>query len=72
MKHVYTLLYISLTNELISGSYPSLLQIWSSPSSDFKEKQKIQTSADIMSLCQINENRNDSKRKEFASGHDKS
>jgi hypothetical protein len=82
VKYVVTLLYISLTNELISGSNfsssPSigLLQIWSpsssssSSSSDFVEKQKIQTSSTIGPLCHINENRNnDSKRIEFASGH---
>jgi hypothetical protein len=74
------LLYISLTNELIFGSsiYPSLLQIWSpsSPSSssssfssDFVERQKIETYSGIYSLCQIN--RNDTNRRiEFASGHE--
>jgi hypothetical protein len=74
VKGVQTLLYITLTNELISGSTSySLLQIWSpssssSSSSDFVEKQKIETpSSCIESLCQIN--RNDSKRIEFASGH---
>jgi WD40 repeat protein len=70
VKDVSTLLYISLTNELISGSSslssPSLLQIWSSSSYDFVQRQKIQTSSGIESLCQINGN--DSKRIEFASG----
>jgi hypothetical protein len=72
---VETLLYIPLTNELISGSYsyPSPLQIWSpspSSSSNFVERQKIEIpySRGIWSLCQINETRNDS-RIEFASGH---
>jgi hypothetical protein len=65
------LLYISLTNELIFGSY-SLLQIWSPSSSssscsDFKERQKIEISSSIWSLCQIN--KNDTNRIEFASGH---
>jgi hypothetical protein len=69
---VHRLLYISQTNELIFGSPSSLLQIWSSPSSfsssssDFVKKQKIETSSRIWSLCQLNENRN---RIEFASGH---
>jgi WD40 repeat protein len=74
VKNVQILLYISLTNELISGSSsPSLLHIWSpssssffSSSSDFVERQKIQTPSDIRSLCQLNENKN---RIEFASGH---
>jgi hypothetical protein len=72
---VHRLLYISLTNELIYVSevfcYPPLLQIWSpsSSSSDFVEKQKIQASSGIRSLCQIN--KNDTKIIEFASGHDK-
>jgi hypothetical protein len=71
LNNVWRLLYISQTNELISGSHSSLLQIWSSPSSssssDFVEKQKIKTSSSyIYSLCLINENRN---RIEFASGH---
>jgi hypothetical protein len=74
---VSELLYISHTNELISGShsFPSLLQIWSpisSSSSDlnFVEKQKIQTSSRIYSLRQINEYKNnDSKRIKFASSH---
>jgi hypothetical protein len=75
---VERLLYISQTNELISGSNSSpsyLLQIWStspssssssSSSSDFVERQKIETSSGIWSLCQLKENRN---RIEFASGH---
>jgi hypothetical protein len=68
---VKTLLYISQTNELIFGSWSSsLLQIWSSSSSSssskYVEKQKIETSDSIWSLCQLNENRN---RIEFASGH---
>jgi hypothetical protein len=75
VNYVSRLLYISQTNELISGSPSSLLQIWLSPSSssssssssNFVETQKIQTSSsDIRSLCQLNENRN---RIEFASGH---
>jgi hypothetical protein len=74
VMNVSRLLYISLTNELISGSHSSLLQIWSSSStsstSDLVEKQKIQTPSWVYSLCQINETRNnDSKRIEFASGH---
>jgi hypothetical protein len=73
--NVWRLLYISLTNELIFGfgSYTtSLLHIWSSPSpsssssSDFVERQIIETSSRIWSLCQLNETRN---RIEFASGH---
>jgi hypothetical protein len=82
VKHNYKLLYISLTNELISGSYPfssPLLQIWSSSSSssspsspssssDFVVRQKIKTTSPIWSLCQINKN-DTSKRIEFASGH---
>jgi hypothetical protein len=79
VKDVKTLLYISLTNELISGSFSfdSPLQIWSpspssssssSSSSDFVERQTIQRAYNIESLCQIN--RNDSRsRIEFASGH---
>ncbi len=78
---VYRLLYISQTNELISGSdsFPSsLLQIWStspsssssSSSSDFVERQKIKTSSPIYSLCQINRNDTKSRRIEFASGHE--
>jgi hypothetical protein len=73
VKGVWRLLYISQTNELIFDSDNSLLQIWSSPSSsssssDFVERQKIQTSSSgIYSLCQLNDsNRN---RIEFASGH---
>jgi hypothetical protein len=70
VKGVSKLLYISQTNELIFGSsYPSLLHIWSSPSSsssDFVKKQKIHPSSSIYSLCQLNENKN---RIEFASGH---
>jgi hypothetical protein len=71
VKGVCRLLYISQTNELIFESYPSpLLQIWSpssSSSSNFVEKQKIETSSCIYSLCQLNDsNRN---RIEFASGH---
>ncbi len=75
VKGVLRILYISRTNELISGSnyYPSLLQIWSpspsSSSSDFVERQKIETSSKIVSLCQINENDTKS-RIEFASGHE--
>ncbi len=69
--YVQRLLFISLTNELIFCS-SCLLQIWSpspSSSSDFVEKQKIEASPfSICSLCQINENRNDSKI-EFASSH---
>ena len=68
---VKTLLYISQTNELISRS-SSLLQIWSpssSSSSDFVERQKIEASSPIMSLCQINKNDTKSRRIEFASGH---
>jgi hypothetical protein len=74
VKGVSRLLYISQTNELIFGSNysPSLLQIWSSSSSssssDFVERQKIETSSSICSLCQLNETRN---RIEFASGHTK-
>jgi hypothetical protein len=76
VRCVLRLLYISQTNELIfeSSSPSSLLQIWStsppssSSSSDFVEKQKIETSSWISSLCQLNRN-NDSKRIEFASGH---
>jgi hypothetical protein len=69
LKYVDRLLYISQTNELIFNSYPSLLQIWSSSSSNFVERQKIQTSSScICSLCQLKENRN---RIEFASGHTK-
>jgi WD40 repeat protein len=79
VNDVDRLLYISLTNELISGSwsdYPSsLLQIWSpsssssSFSSKFVERQKIETYSGIYSLCQIN--RNDTNRRiEFASGHE--
>jgi len=68
---VETLIYISLANELISGStsYSYLLQIWSpsSSSSDFVEKQKIQIPSEIVSLCQIN--KNDSNRIEFAIGN---
>ena len=73
---VQTLLYISLTNELIFGSdsYPSyLLQIWSpssSSSSDFVKGQKIEISFPIMSLCQINRNDTKSRRIDFASGHE--
>ncbi len=77
VKDVVTLLYITHTNELIfaSDSSSSLLQIWSpsspssSSSSDFVEKQKIETSSSwIRSLCQIN--RNESRNRiEFASGH---
>jgi WD40 repeat protein len=69
LKDVDRLLYISQTNELIFASSPSLLlQIWSSSSSsDFVERQKIQTSSCIHSLCQLNDsNRN---RIEFASSH---
>ncbi len=70
--NVSGLFYISITNELISGS-GFHLQIWSqsSSSSDFAERQTIQiSSSPICSLCQINENNNnDSKRIEFASGH---
>jgi hypothetical protein len=72
--NVSRLLYISKTNELISGSSsPYLLHIWSpspsssSSSSDFVERQKIQTYSCIYSLCHLNENKN---RIEFASGHD--
>jgi hypothetical protein len=73
VKDVVTLLYISQTNELIfaSDSSYSFLKIWSSPfassSSDFVERQKIETSSSwVRSLCQLNENIN---RIEFASGH---
>jgi hypothetical protein len=74
VKGFRTLIYISLTNELISGSWsrPSLLQIWSplSSSSYFAETQKLKTTTSgIVSLCEIN--RNDSNRIEFASGHTK-
>ncbi len=73
VERVWTLVYMSLTNELISGSSsPSLLQIWSpssSSSSDFVERQKIQASSKIYSLSRINEINKDSKRIEFASGH---
>jgi hypothetical protein len=73
---VHRLLYIPLTNELIFGSWLSLLQIWSPSSSIFtskyKKRQKIEipSSSSIWSLCQINKN-NDTKsrRIEFASGH---
>jgi hypothetical protein len=75
VQGVSRLLYISLTNELISGSHSSsLLQIWSpsssssSSSSDFVKRQKIETSSGIYSLCHLNRN-NDSRRVEFASGH---
>jgi hypothetical protein len=85
VNHVYRLLYISQTNELIFNSdrdlnlikklfsYPYRLHIWSSSSSsssssDFVEKQEIETSDYIHSLCQLNENKN---RIEFASGHTK-
>jgi hypothetical protein len=66
VKGVQALIYISLTNELIfESSY--LLQIWfpssSSSSSDFVERQKIETSSRIWSLCQINKN-DDSTREE--------
>ena len=57
---------------MISGTYTSLLHIWSSPSSsssDFVERQKIQTSSSIKSLCQINRNDSNRRRIEFASGH---
>jgi hypothetical protein len=71
VKYVLRLLYISQTNELIFNSdSPYLLHIWSSPSSsssNFVERQKIEISDSIYSLCQLNENRN---RIEFASGHD--
>ncbi len=74
VNRVYRLLYISLKNELIFGSpySPSYLQIWSpSSSSDFIERQKIQTSSHIVSLCQINRNDDSkSRRIEFASGHE--
>ena len=73
VENVSELLYISFTNELISGSFDSpLLQIWSSSSSsNFKQRQKIQTPSYICSLCQINEINNDSSRRiEFASGHE--
>jgi len=74
VKGVVTLLYIPHTNELIFGSFDSsLLQIWSTSTSssfDFVEKQKIQISSDIWSLCQINKNDTKSRRIEFASGHD--
>ena len=71
--YVMPLLFISLTNELLSGSYsPDMFQIWSSPSSassDFKESQTIDI--DVCSLCQIDANGNDSRRRiEFASGHE--
>jgi hypothetical protein len=74
LNEVKTLLYVSLTNELIFES-GSLLQIWSpsssssssSFSSDFVERQKIETSSPISLLCQIN--KNDSSTIEFASGH---
>jgi len=72
---VETLLYISLTNELMSGSdsspSSSLLQIWapSASSFEFEERQRIKTSSGIGSLCQINETRNGSKLIEFVSGH---
>jgi hypothetical protein len=73
--YVQRMLYISLTNELIFCS-SCLLQIWSpspspssSSSSDFVEKQKIEAYPfSICSLCQITENKNDSKI-EFASSH---
>ena len=72
MNYVNRLLYISLTNELISGSLDSLLQIWSSTSSssDFVERQNIESSSLIESLCQINENKNDPKIIEFAIEHE--
>jgi hypothetical protein len=81
MKHkiinvgnVQTLLYISHTNELISGSslsFKDFLQIWS-PScySDFEERQKIEISSTIWSLCQINKNDSNRRRIEFASCHE--
>ncbi len=57
VKNVQTLLYISFTNELISGYYCSpLLQIWSpssSSSSQYKERQKIETSSSIYSLLKF-------------------
>jgi len=77
VKDVEALLYISLTNELIFGSIgssSSLLQIWSpssstsSSSSEFVERQKIEISSSIVSLCQRNKN-DTSRRIEFASGH---
>jgi hypothetical protein len=77
VEDVSELLYIPLTNELIfaSDSYPYLLQIWSpssSSSSDFVERQKMETSyASIWSLCQINNNDTKSRRIEFASGHNR-
>jgi hypothetical protein len=71
--NVSRFIYISQTNELIfESSSPYLLHIWSpspssSSSSNFVERQKIETSSSIWSLCQINDsNRN---RIEFASGH---
>ncbi len=77
VKGFLRLLYISLTNELISGSYlsPSLLQIWSPSSSIFtskyKERQNIEVpSSSIFLLCQINRNDTKSRRIEFASGHE--
>jgi hypothetical protein len=80
--NVESSLYISLTNELIFESYyslnliqmlyssPYLLQIWSPSSSDFEERQRIDITSPICSLCQINRN-NDTKsrRIEFSSGH---
>jgi hypothetical protein len=72
VKYVSTLLYFSQINELISGSYRSLLQIWSPSSffssSKYKERHMIKTSSPILSLCHLN--RNDSRRVEFASGHE--
>jgi hypothetical protein len=64
---VWRLIYISLTNELISGSKWSILQIWSpyiwSPffdsfPSDFllPQKKTILTSSPILSLCEIKKN----------------
>ena len=59
---------------MIFAPSSSLLQIWSpssssSSSSDFVERQKIEIpSSRIFSLCHLN--RNDSKRIEFASGHE--
>jgi hypothetical protein len=78
LEGILALVYISRTNELISGSYSEnesfysyLLHIWSpspSSSSDFKEKQTIKISSRIVSFCQVKETRNES-RIEFASGH---
>jgi len=73
-KGVEAFLYISLTNEFIHGSWDSpsspLLQIWStSSSSNFENRKNIEVSSTILAFCQANDNKDDTKRIEFASGH---